>query len=39
MPMGKNNKTTKIETTADSYDHKQQTPLHPDIGLQAQEAR
>ncbi len=34
MPMGK--KTTKIETTAESYDHKQETTLRPDIGLQAQ---
>ncbi len=37
MPRGKNNrKTTKIETTAESYDHKQETTLRPDIGLQAQ---
>jgi adenine-specific DNA-methyltransferase len=34
MPRGK--KTTKIETTAESYDHKQETTLRPDIGLQAQ---
>jgi len=37
MPGGKNNrKTAKIETTAESYDHKQETTLRPDIGLQAQ---
>ncbi len=34
MPRGK--KTIKIETTAESYDHKQETTLRPDIGLQAQ---
>lgn len=34
MPRGK--KTTKIETTAESYYHKQETTLRPDIGLQAQ---
>jgi adenine-specific DNA-methyltransferase len=34
MPRGK--KTAKIETTAESYDHKQETTLRPDIGLQAQ---
>jgi hypothetical protein len=34
MPRGK--KTVKIETTAQSYDHKQETTLRPDIGLQAQ---
>ena len=26
----------QIETTAESFDHKQETPLGPDIGLQAQ---
>jgi len=34
MPRGK--KAAKIETTAESYDHKQETTLRPDIGLQAQ---
>lgn len=37
MSRGKNNrKTAKAETTAESYDHKQETTLRPDIGLQAQ---
>jgi adenine-specific DNA-methyltransferase len=34
MPRGK--KTVTIETSAESYDHKQETTLPPDIGLQAQ---
>jgi len=37
MPRGKTNrKTAKTETTAESYDHKQETTLPSDIGLQAQ---